>query len=256
MAYLGEYHINANTKGYYKFDNNLNDSSGAGLTLSVTPGGIWGAQYYPRNIIGSYGYYFVGDNSLYRNDNYSWNAYADYTIGFILKVVATNKFESAEIFFMQDADYKMAIALMTEDVTGPTIWPRIYKYDSGGRVSWTDSDSVVSLSVGSTYFILLRYDYTGTYYDLYLESYALFTGGTNSSWSWDATTGTSYRARVAKFTGSDGSRTDYTRIFPPHSDTCYVMDDLFIENRLWTTPSPDFINYWQNNRAVNRPRCS
>lgn len=255
MAYLGEYHINANTKGYYKFDYTLNDSSGAGLTLRVTPGGYHGAQYVP-NRIGSYGYYFVGDNSLYIKDNYSWNAYANYTIGFILKVVVTNRFESAEIFFMQDADYQMAIALMTQESgTAPTIWPRIYKYDSG-VVSWTDSSSVVILSVGSTYFILLRYEYTGTYYDLYLESYALFTGGTNSSWRWVATTGTSYRARVAKFTGSDGYRIDYTRIFPTSSDTFYVMDDLFIENRLWTTPSPDFINYWQNNRAVNRPRCS
>ena len=255
MAYLGEYHINANTKGYYKFDNNLNDSSGSGLTLSYNTGGTWGPSYdYHR--IGSHGYYFTHDNYLYRNDNYSWNAYADYTIGFILRFDDSEDTNEAEIFFMQDADYQMAIALMTQESgTYPTIWPRIYKYDSGS-VSWTDSSSVVSLSVGSTYFILLRYDYTGTYYDLYLESYALFTGGTNSSWRWIATTGTSYRARVAKFTGSDGSRTDYTRIFPPSSDTFYVMDDLFIENRLWTTPSPDFINYWQINRAVNRPRCS
>jgi len=254
MAYLGEYHLNSNTLAYYKFDNNLNDSSGAGLTLSNS-----GADYsFDRLKIGSHS--LVGSGAyLFRNDTFLWSMHTNHTYGFWFSPVKVDATNDLELFYSSDGTYyKGAIAMMIQYSSKIIVWPRIYRYDSGST-TWTDSSGTLSLAEGKWYFILLRYLWSVNYYYLYLYVYQNKTevgaGSPKGRWEWNVV---SEYVRVASFTGSSTSLADYFRIFPAsYSDQYYAIDELFIESGAWgASPVDEFIPYWQQTRGVRTPRCS
>lgn len=244
MAYLGEFHINANTKGYYKFDNDLTDSSGNSRTWSCSGT----ATYSGDGVIGSKCLQ-LSDKYIYMNENFDFNAEKEYHVQMWAKITDAPNNEG-EMFHIRDSDYNMAWAWVIQDYlgTGFSFISRIYRYDSGST-TWTDSDTMYFL-YNKWYLFLGEYTSTTSYMGRVYVYYPRDSVGNEDRWNM-LLADESY-PNPSKFTGSSSSISDYTQIWFAGSGPEIFIDELVIDNNNWFNR----VKYWQQFCATNAPRCS
>ena len=200
----GLYYPRASTQAIYRFDNNLNDSSGNGRTLTCS-----GTDHYGQDHsrFGTHGIQMDGEY-CYIAENFGWDMHQDISIVFWMKVNAggASEISGSEIIKLNDATYKGAAGLQVVDNGAGTsfnTYTFLYKYDSGTTVVYRSSQM---LGGQYNYWCLYCFHY---YYALnyYANLYQFDPTGQTNSYA-DRKSYWNGGVNQAAFTGS-GSTSDY-----------------------------------------------